>query len=648
MLMRSPRRSRNSMIARLIYFIFGWLYQIGRFTLQEFRQFFSVPKSELSKNFWLTTRYHINSMGLWCAVGIAVLHLIYYIVVLSSPENLPGLDIKIDEEGGLTALRNFNYRTAHLLRAYGFHLIGAALFTLFLIFWLYIHYAYGNLSKRMSLLFCIIYIIGSNVESLSSLSTSFADLWLIMTPIIIIPTVGNYRSLPLLLMNLLLHHLFVSYQPGPYDILTSVATLFIAVFIMMMQMEYYRREVCLHESASRLRERALEIELIKENMDSGLMLLDLDLKIRSNYNDMCIKLLHKSNLRGKYFPQLLRDIVEENQYFINSMNYSADPEGDEYKLGELNEWEERVKHYFEMLKAEQLDDDELASIDPLKYIKIYSYEGRSYVSFHVSSIKVHERIQYFMVLLSNDTGKVAGRYRILEHERKHLESAQLLFALSHGSPTKQLEMLENFAHSYLELCKSVLTEARATIPPKQLIEKVCQHLVIMKNIFCELNLANYGEHAEGLLKKCHDFLQIELEDTSNAIIIINKLTQTRYIELIVDCERFLHELRSLFSIATFFIREPRLAEELQALKQALHYGLSRDTLQTQPIVNFYDTQLSQECQMFINLYTAFEMLLSQHDLQQDLKRVEERFARQQSINSHAVSQAQMQSEAIDK
>ncbi|MEM9424077.1 MAG: hypothetical protein AAF975_04735, partial [Spirochaetota bacterium] len=398
----------------------------------------------------------------------------------------------------------------------------------------------------------------------------------------------------------------------------------VAMFIMMMQLEYYRREVRLHESTIRLREHASEIKLIKDNMDSGLMLLDLELKVRPNFSDMCVKLLHKKKLKHQYFPKLVRHILEENQYFINTMNYGNDPEGDDYAVGDLDEWEKRVENYFKMIETEGFDEEELAHIDPLKYIKIYSYEGRSYISFHVSPIKVQNQIQYFMILISNDTGKVAGRYRIMEQERKYLEQAQLLFALSPGNPTEQLPLFHSFSRSYLELCKNLLTEARNTIPPQDLIKNVARQLGCIHEIFGQLNLGHYRTQAETLLQKCQDFGQIELEHSGN-VMIINKSTQGHYIQLVVDCERFLHEIRPLFTIATFFIREPHLADELQKQKQALHYGLSQDTLQSDSASDFYDTQLSPDIQMFISLYTAFEMLLNQHDLQQDLERVEEKF-----------------------
>ncbi len=620
----NTRRSGNipkALIPKLLYYLGRFLQRNSRFVFHEFRHFFSTPKNGLSQNFWLTTRYHINSMGLWCAVGIAIIHLIYYLAVISDLENLPNFNVRLQSDGFFTPLRNFNYALARRLQNSGLHLVNSILFTLFLILWLYVHYSHGRMSKRNSFLFCLFYVAANNLVSLTSLSPSFANVWLIMTPIIVIPAVGNRYSLPLLLLNIALHHLSTSYGRDPYGELTSIASFFVAIFIMMMQIEYYRREVRLQESASRLRERALEIKLIKENMDSGLMLLDQNLQIRPNFSDRCIKLLHKKNLRKQYFPLLLRNIVEENRYFIQSMNYGADPEGDEYIIGDLGEWQERIEHYFEMLKAEQLDDDELSSIDPLKYIKIYSYEGRSYISFHISAIKVQDQIQYFMVLISDDTGKVAGRYRILEHERKSLENAQLLLALAHNDPMQQLGALQGFARSYLKLCKNILTEVRSHLPPMQLLDTVIAEFQEMKSLLSDLNLSRYADSCSELLRKCHNFTHVELEHHSNAVII-NKSVQILYIQLIVDCERFLHGLRSLFSLATFFIREPRLIEELQQQKQSLHYGLSQDTLQSEEIIDFYDTPLSEKGRMLINLYTAFKMLISRQDLQQELALVE--------------------------
>ncbi|WGK70249.1 hypothetical protein P0082_05160 [Candidatus Haliotispira prima] len=615
----------KSPVLKLIYYAGKLFQRMGYFTFREFRQFFSVPKDTLAnKDFGLTARYNINSMGLWCAVGIAIIHLIYYVAVISDPGNLPNFDIRVEGNGPMAALQNFNYSLAERLQKNGFHLVNTSLFTLFLITWLYIHYAYGRFSKRISLLCCIIYVIGNNLISMTSLSLSFTNVWLIMAPIIIIPAVGNRRSLPLLLANFLLHHLLVSYGQDSYDILISIASSFVAIFIMMMQMEYYRREARLQESTGGLNERALEIELIKENIDSGLMLLDPDLKVRPNFSDMCIKLLHKKDLRDKYFPQLLRDIVEGNQYFINSVNHGVDPEGDDYVINDVNEWEERIKHYFEMLATEHLNNDELASIDPLKYIKIYSYEGRSYISFHVSTIKVKDQIQYYMVLISNDTGKVAGRYRILEHERKHLEKARLLFALSHDNPIKQLDMLNSFAQSYLKLCKNVLTEVRNTLPPQQLIDTVTTEFRSMQQTLGDLNLERYVNLADELLQKCDNFNRTEPEHSDN-VTITNKATQTQYIQLIVDCERFLHEVRPLFSLSTFFVRESGLTEELQKQKQLVYHSLNQDILQSDEITDFYNTQLNQESQILINLYTAFEMLLNQNDLQSELELVEEKF-----------------------
>ncbi len=612
----------------ILKIIFKSFWRLHNFIFHEFKSFFSLPKSSLSKNFWLTTRNRVNSMGLWCSVGIAIIHLIFYIIMISDPDNLPNFDIQLESQGPMIALQNFNYRVAQKFQELGFHIINIVLFTLFLIFWLYIHYAQGRCtSKKTSLLLCIVYIIANNLETITSfaISPAFADIWLIMAPIIIVPSVGTRSSLPLLLINLALHHTVVNHQLGPHNILISIVSLFLTLFIMMIQMEYYRREMRLHEAIYRLRERALEIELIKENMNSGLMLLNLELKIRPNFSDICVKMLHKKDLREKYFPKLLRNIVEENQCFINSMNYGNDPEEESNYIHDLDEWEKRIEHYFEMLKTEQLNDEELACIDPLKMIKIYSYEGRSYISFHVSTVKVHSEIQYFMILISDDTGKVAGRYKIIEYERKHLERAQLLFTLlSRENPIKQLELFNSFAKNYLELSQKVLTEVRSTIPPIQLVEDVTPKLTTMQNIFHNFNLHKYHERATELLKKCHNFSQIEPEHCNN-LMIINKSIQNLYIQLIVNCELFLHETRSLFSIATSFIREPRLAEELQKQKQALHYGLSQDTLQSTSDTKFYETQLNKESQIFINLYTAFEILLSQHNLQHDLELAEKNF-----------------------
>ena len=597
-------------VSRLLREAWRFLRFSTRLILLEVQYFFRGSKAAGSQGFWLATRYHLCSMGLLCTVGVALVHLVYYVIAAS--HNMPGPAPK--GQGLWAWWQNFRYNAAVWQAAHGIH--QTILFTVFLLFWLYLHYVYDHLSKRFALLFCIVYVVANNWIGMSGLSSSFGDVWLIMAPVIVIPALGNRKATPLLLGNLLLHHVLGG-SSNPYDWLISVASLLEAAFIMLSQWEYYRRELRLRESTNVLRERVLEIELIKENMDSGLMLLDRDLKIRPNFSDMCVKLLHRKNLRGTYFPGLLRSILEENRYFIHSIHYSAEPEGDAYAVDDLAEWEERIKHYFEMLVLGHLDSDELESINPLKYVKIYSYEGRSYISFRVSTVKVHDKIQYFMVLVQNDTGKVAGRYRILEHERKHLEEAQLLFALAQQNLTSQIARLREFADSYLRISRHIFTEVRNTMPPKQLIQIVIDEFLAIRKILDAVKLERYAQKNSEVLQKCHQFSRIPLQNRSN-MIIISKSVQTEYIEILVDCERFLHEMRSLFRIASFFIRQPQLAEELQRQKQALNTG--QDT--SHEALDFYETKLSPESQMLINIYIAFSMLLNQHDFQAELELVE--------------------------
>ena len=608
---------------------FSWLFRLrreawrflrfsARLILLEFAYFFRKPKSASSQGFWLTTRYHICSMGLLCAVGIALIHLVYVIVGSNS---LP--DPLVEGQGLWFAWQDFRNSIARWLAASGVHLLDTILFTVFLLFWLYLHYVYDNLAQRFVLLFCIIYVIASNLLGISILSPSFSDVWLIMAPVLIIPALGNCKAVPLLLVNLLLHHLLGA---DPYDWLLSVASMFEAAFIMLVHWEYYRRELRLRESTNILRERVLEIELIKENMDSGLMLLDMNLKIRSNFSDMCVKLLHRKKLHDEYFPGLLRSILEENQHFINSIHYRVDPEGDAYVVNDFAEWEERIKHYFEMLVSGHLDSDELESINPLKYIKIYSYEGRSYISFHVSTVKVHNKIQYFMVLVRNDTGKVAGRYRILEHERKHLEEARLLFILSQQNLGTQVGRLREFARIYLRISRHIFTEVRNTIPPKQLIQIVGDEFLAIQEILASVQIERYARRNGEVLKKFTKFGQIPLQNSSN-MVIISKSVQTEYIQIIVDCERFLDEMRPLFRIAAFFIRQPQLVEELERQKQTLDH--SKDM--AHEAFSFYETNLSPESQMLINIYIAFRMLLDQHNVEGEFEMVEKMLHESSSV-----------------
>ena len=629
-------RPKPSLPKRFLHKLLAWLFALHRKTWRflrvsarlvrlEFEYFFRKPKSGGSQDFWLATRYHICSMGLLCAVGVALIHLVYYLISVSGLNSLPGL--VVEGQGLWFAWQGFRSSMARWLAASGVHLLDTILFTVFLLFWLYLHYVYDNLSQRFALLFCIIYVIASNLLGISTVSSSFSDVWLIMAPVLIIPALGNRKAVPLLLVNLLLHHLLGG-GLNPYDWLLSAASIFEAAFIMLANWEYYRSELRLHESTNVLRERALEIELIKENIDSGLMLLDMDLKIRPNFSDMCVKLLHKRNLHGEYFPGLLRSILEENKYFINSIHYRAEPEGDAYVVNDLEEWEERIKHYFEMLVSGHLDSDELESINPLQYVKIYSYEGRSYISFRVSTVKVHDKIQYFMVLVRNDTGKVAGRYRILEHERKHLEEARLLFVLSQQSLTTQVGRLHEFARSYLEISRHILTEVRNTMPPKQLIQIVADRLLAIQKLLASVQIERYAKRNSEVLQKCTKFSHIPLQSSSN-IVIISKSVQIEYIQIIVDCERFLDEMRPLFRIAAFFIRQPQLIEELQRQKQILSYGLNEDA--GHEALDFYETNLSLESQMLINIHIAFRMLLDQHDLEGELEMVEKMLYQSPSV-----------------
>ena len=622
--------SSKLLVSKKPYNIVVLRQKIFLVTFYKFKRFFSTliyfsPSNSLYTNFSIKTQNNISKMSLWCAVSLGITYLVYYFTIISDPKNVLNFDIQ--PEGNETFLKNLSYDIAKELQDLSFHIISPVLLVSFLIFWLCFQYTDTlNSRKIYSLLFCYIYILGNNLVSLTSFPVSFTNVWLILGPIVIVPSVGNLHAIYLLLINLLLYHLLHGYKIEYYDIWTSIISLFLSIFIITLQIEYYRREIRLYQYGNHLKERALEIELIKENINHGLMLLDLDLKVRSNFSDICTKLLHRKNLHDYYFPELLRKILEENQYFINSMNYSKESlERNDYAIDDLNEWEERVKHYFDMLRAEQLDDQELACIDPLKFIKIYSYEGRNYISFHVSAVKVQNDIQYFMVLISNDTGKVAGRYRIIEHERRLLEQAESLFMLSYNNPIQQKQLLYDFTQNYFELSQNILTDMRDTKPPEELIIVIPKQLSAMYDIFEVCNLYKYKEQSAKILEAFQNFQQNEHNHSIRELLMDSQSMQMNYIQLLAKCENFLLKLRPLFDLAVFFIREPRLMEELQKQKQILHKEFLNKATTNNPIDTDLDyTQLNIENQIFINLYMAFEILLSQSDLKYNRKPAEEK------------------------
>lgn len=557
--------------------------------------FGTLPTKELG-TLWVTTRHNNSITGLWTALGVSIVSLLYAVSIPlhSGQTHIPEIALPPAAAHLLDRLHpGFVKSIAHILQVF---LLG-----------LWIH-KYRKIQRQPLLqntLFAAALLLLNNTGIAAGLFASpQSTLWLWIYPVVTIPILGNRRALPLLLLNLAA---YIVINTGElFLIVNIIGSCALAIFFMMIQLEYYRREFRLHKSLVRLKERAMEIELIKEYMGTGILLLDRQLKIRPNYNDSSIKLLHKKNLNRKYFPKLMREVLQENEYYLN-----GDPQSQIMDLKELDseirdyqQWQTKIEHYFQMLMSGQMDTEELEQLNPMKCVKVYSYEGCSYLNFHVTMVKSQNKDLYFMVLIHDETNKVAGEYQLWAHERKQLQRAEILFALLHHSPQKQQELYRVFTETYTLLSRTTFSEKRSFQSPRKLTVSLLPQLETLHRFFSEFHLQDMENKCRELIENGERFLQLQVEEHQ-------KIFQTNYLQFIMQLEQFLFSLKDLENLICFLLSHP-LKDYQPASPFTGETELSVfSRLQTEARPG--KKNLTEDLIVFSNLYLTFRMLVEKYN-----------------------------------
>jgi two-component system chemotaxis sensor kinase CheA len=247
-----------------------------------------------------------------------------------------------------------------------------------------------------------------------------------------------------------------------------------------------------------------EIAAMKDSLNIGLFFMDKDFIIQDNYS--------------KALPQILGINEIQNTRFLDVLTESVLP-------SELI----AIEDYFNMLFAQQFDQDMLDDINPLNEFNYFSSETKERKILHVDFIPVERGHGEIMIMGSiyDMTAKVELQRKLAQEESLRQEEMRSLFELINVEPRVFNDFIEDADYEFKQIDgifkNHDLTSHEALIETYKSVHAIKSNAVI-------LGLATFGEKVHSLeseIKLMREKVDVPFDDMLHLTLAIEKLMQEK-------------------------------------------------------------------------------------------------------------------------
>jgi two-component system chemotaxis sensor kinase CheA len=232
-----------------------------------------------------------------------------------------------------------------------------------------------------------------------------------------------------------------------------------------MQRSMIRTRDNLQKALTDLKSERDEISAMKDNLKTGVFLMDKDMAIQDQYSQSLEQVLLRGGLQGKIFPELLTASLTV------------------YELKNLQE-------YFTMMLTHFLEPAMLEDINPLKELNYICGETGEKRILHCGFSTVDRGSEAFILGTIDDiTVEKELQQRLAEEEEKRQEDMRSLFEVVNVEPSVFADFIEDAEYGFDRI--NVLLSA-SNLPLQNVVVEIYQCVHAVKSNAVILGLESFG------------------------------------------------------------------------------------------------------------------------------------------------------------
>jgi two-component system chemotaxis sensor kinase CheA len=349
-----------------------------------------------------------------------------------------------------------------------------------------------------------------------------SGIWILIIPFLAYFTAGKKYGFIFSLLTLLAGLCLVIFPFSVPQFYSSIKSIHIVIIYIMLFVMAHRCELVRISDEKKLETLSMQLKsehdflvVIRENIKSGLFVMDKNLVIQDNYSALFEKIIGSSNLTGKKITDL----------FTSSL-----------KSAEI----EMIEDFFDMMITRRFDADMIDDINPLQELKFTDPAGVNKI-LHCVFTTIDNISSETMVLgnIEDITAKVELREKMHQEEVRCREEMTYLFEVLQVDQSVLTDFIEDTEYEF-GVINDILKNSKLSSEESLLV--VFQSLHAIKSNAVIIGLNNYGEklhEIENYVKYLQDLPEITFDDMLSLTVKIE--------EIMRDKDRFTENIEKIKS-----------------------------------------------------------------------------------------------------
>ncbi|AEJ20637.1 ATP-binding protein [Gracilinema caldarium] len=234
-----------------------------------------------------------------------------------------------------------------------------------------------------------------------------------------------------------------------------------------------------------------QISAMKDNLPTGIFLLDEQLCIQSQYSPKLEQIFTQSNLSGASFINLLQNSLQNKELDL-------------------------LHDYFEMLLNKSHDQSLLEEINPLKEFSFTPLPGGEikYLSIMFTTFSNENNKTFILGSVQDLTKERALQLQLEAEERKRQKEMRSLFEIIHIEPRLFQDFINETEENFQAINELLKDQTK---PTHEVITEIYQLIHAVKSNAVILGLQEFGEKLHGLERELNQ-LKVKHEVTFNDLL----------------------------------------------------------------------------------------------------------------------------------
>ncbi len=332
-------------------------------------------------------------------------------------------------------------------------------------------------------------------------------LWIFSFPLLAIFLLGMKAGTALAIV-LLAGVVAAVYVPGvsPMTFHPSFAhrTVGVYVLVLVCTMVYERTKIAKDQWVARLtrelKSERDEIAAMKDNLKTGLFLMDRDYVIQPQYSRALEGIVGEAALSGRNFLDLLKNSVQEKE-------------------------RETLRDYFEMVFNKSYDAQMLEDINPLHeftYVGIASGETKT-LRCTFAPIDRDDGLSYILGTIDDQTRETELRQQLSEEEGKRQEEMKALFEVIHVEPRVLNDFISDAEYEFDRINAAMKDKTKAA---PDVVSEIYQGVHAIKSNAVILGLSSFStklHQLEDEIRDLREHADVSFQEILHITVELDKL-----------------------------------------------------------------------------------------------------------------------------